>query len=141
VQQLERECRAYTRYLCGQDASPYLIEKYLDFHQKLGHELKADSFDSFLVRMSARGGLWVGLSDSYARILRKNTVLRKKLIVVLALLECTPPSFEKLDSVPTGGIVGTVLRLAGTSARFVLTSALAVIIFFPARLWMTSREH
>jgi hypothetical protein len=141
VQQLEGECKAYTRYLCRQDASPYLIEKYLDFHRKLGQELEADAFDSFLVRMSARGGLWAGLSDSYARIFRKNSVLRKKLIAVLGLLECTPPSFEELDSVPAGGTVGAVLRLAGTSARFVLTSALAVIIFSPARLWMISREH
>jgi hypothetical protein len=141
VQRLEQEARAYTRYLCRQDASPYLIEKYLDFHQKLGQGLEIDAFDSFLVRLSTRGGLWVGLSDCYARVFRKSSALRQKLILVLALLECTPPSFEKLDAVPAGGIVGAVLRLAGTSARFVLTSALAVVIFSPARLWMISRER
>ena len=133
--QLEQECRAYARYLSGQDPTPYLIEKYLEFHQKLGQSLKLDSFDAFLVKVSVRGGIWVRFADSYARIFRKDCALRKKLILVLALLECSPPGFEELDSVPKGGLAGAVLRIAGTSIGFVLTSLAALIIFVPVRVW------
>jgi hypothetical protein len=139
--QLERECRVYAQYLSGQEPTPYLTEKYLDFHQKLGPSLRSDAFDSFLVNVSARGGIWVRFADSYAQLFRKGSALRKKLILVLGLLECTPPAFEKLDSVPSGGCAGAVLRMAGTSIGFVLSSLAAMVLFTPARFWISSRER
>jgi hypothetical protein len=54
-----------------------LVEKYLDFHQKLGEKARPDAFDSFLVEVSARGAIWARLADSYARIFRPDSVLRK----------------------------------------------------------------
>jgi hypothetical protein len=137
---LERECSTYVRYLTGEAANAYVIEKYLDFHQKLGASFELDDFDGFLVRLSSRGCIWASLADSYARIFRTDSAVRKKLILVLALLECASPSFEMLDSVPSGGVPGAVLRLTGTSLRFMLTSLAAAAIFAPARLWRAGRK-
>jgi hypothetical protein len=137
--QLERECITFATYLSGQPPTPYLIEKYLDFHQKLGEKTAEDRFDAFLVRISARSAAWTRVADSYARIFRPNSVLRTKLILVLALLECAPPSFETLDRVPLGGIPGTVLRLAGASARFLFALIAGAAIFTPVRFWMARR--
>jgi hypothetical protein len=135
---LERECTTYATYLSGTAPTPYLVEKYLDFHQKLG-EARGDAFDSFLVEVAARGTLWTRLADSYARIFRPDSVLRKKLILVLALLECAPPSFEALDRVPGGGLPGTVLGLAGASARFLASLILGAALFTPVRFWIGRR--
>src|SRR5215475_703225 len=55
MQHLEQECGVYARYLSGTAPTTYLVEKYLDFHQKLGEKARADAFDSFLVEVSARG--------------------------------------------------------------------------------------
>src|SRR5215469_12600701 len=111
MQQLEQECAVYARYLSGHPPTGYLVEKYLDFYQKLGGkaepgEVESDPFDSFLVRVSAEGPTWARLADSYARVFRPGSALRKKLVLVLALLECAPPSFEALDRVPGGGLPG-----------------------------------
>ena len=97
--QLERECRTYTRYLIGQTPSEYVVEKYMDFHRKWDAlaALKSDRFDQFLVGLSARRPFWARLADSYASRFRKDSAVRKKLVLTLALLECAPPSFEKLD--------------------------------------------
>ncbi|HLH42018.1 MAG TPA: hypothetical protein VKV74_03450 [Bryobacteraceae bacterium] len=145
MDRLERECITYAAYLSGTPPTPYLVEKYLDFHQKLGEtarpreKARTDAFDSFLVEVAARGALWTRLADSYARIFRPNSLLRKKLILVLALLECSPPSFERLDRVPAGGFAGAVLRLIAASVRFLAALIVGAALFGPVRLWMARR--
>ena len=141
MQKLEHECRVFARYLIGSDPTSYLIEKYVDFHEKLGSSIVSDSFDDLLVQVASRGALWTTLADSYSRLFRKSGALRKKLILVLALLECTPPSFEMLDSVSSGGFAGAVVRLAGVSAKFIAASVAGTVLFAPARLWLSSRER
>jgi len=86
MDQSERECRAYSQYLIGQAPSGYIIGKYRDFHQQLERDLALDRFDRFLIAVSARGPFWAHLADSYASLLRKNSGLRKKLVLTLALL-------------------------------------------------------
>lgn len=134
MQQLERECQTYVRYLCGQNPSSYLTEKYLDFHQQNGAGLELDEFDRFLVRFSSRSLLCARLADSYARVFRKESAVRKKLILVLGLLECAPDTFQKLDRVPAGGFLGGVFLLAVSSAKFILSVIASTIILLPARV-------
>jgi hypothetical protein len=134
MQQLERECQTYVRYLCGRNPSSYITEKYLEFHQKHGAGLELDEFDLFLVRFSSRNSLCARLADSYARVFRKESAVRKKLILVLALLECAPDTFEALDRVPAGGFLGGVFLLAASSTKFILSLVASTIILLPARV-------
>src|ERR1700730_1678960 len=99
--QLERECLIYTQYLIGRMPSPYVVNRYLDFHHKSDAmtSLEFDAFDQFLVSVSARAPFWASMADSYASVFRKDSVIRKKLVLTLALLECVAPSFEALDDV------------------------------------------
>jgi len=137
--QIERECRTYSRCLIGQDPTGYVIQKYRNFHRQLENDLALDRFDRFLIAASARSPFWARLADSYASLLRKNSGVRKKLVLTLALLECTPPSSEALDRVPGGGPLGAALRLGLGAMQYALTLLLAAIIFTPARLWMSER--
>src|SRR5215831_2432572 len=127
MQQLERECGTYVRYLCGQNPSTYITEKYVDFHRKV-EAIELDEFDRFLGRFSTRNILCARLADSYARVFRKESSVRKKLILVLALLESSPETFEALDRVPAGGLAGAVLRIAGNSAKFIFSLAASTAI-------------
>jgi len=143
--ELERECRTYARYLIGQTPSEYVVGKYVDFHGQskaaagLAGPAGLDRFDQFLVGVSARGPLWAQLADAYASQLRKDSAVRKKLIVTLALLECTPPSSEVLDRVDAGGPLGAVVRLALGGMLYALTLVVSVAIFTPVRLAMAVR--
>jgi hypothetical protein len=139
LDQIECECRTYSRCLIGQDPSSYVIGKYRNFHQQLENELALDRFDRFLIAVSARSPFWARLADSYASLLRKNSGVRKKLVLTLALLECTPPSSAALDRVPGGGPLGAVFRLGLGAIQYAFTLLLAAIIFTPARLWMSER--
>ena len=110
--QLERECQSYTRYLIGQLPTGYVIEKYRDFHQKMG--VKADSRTGSGAssypprRVGLYGPTWWTAMPAFGG---KTHSVRKKLILTLALIECSPPGFEKLDHCPGGGLPGATLRL------------------------------
>jgi hypothetical protein len=136
----ERQCRTYARHLSGRAPSRYIIEKYQDFHQKIGLA-NGDAFDEVLVSLSARGPFWVQLADCYTTFSCRNSVLRKKLIVTLALLEAAPPTFEILDSVPSGGCLGALLRLGTGAFRYVLLSFLAAALLTPIRLFTMARNR
>ena len=137
---LERECRSYARYLAGRPPSRYIVEKYRDFNQKIGLSA-VHGYDRFLITVSARGPLWARLVDSYASFWRKDSVVRKKIVLTLALLECAPPTFEAMDRVPAGGWIGALLRLAGGAASYGVTLTAASVIFIPVSLWMAGRER
>jgi hypothetical protein len=141
VMQLERECRTYTRYLIRQDPTSYVIEKYRDFHDKSEAAKELDPFDRFLVNASVRGPVWARLADSYASRFRKDSALRKKLILTVALLECSAPSFESLDRVPTGAFLGAALALGLSAMGYAASVLVAAAVFTPVRLWMKAREH
>lgn len=139
--QLERECQSYTRYLIGQPASPYVIEKYKRFHRERDIAAGLAGFDGVLLSVSARGPLWARLADSYASRWRKNSIVRRKLVLALALLEVANPSFEKLDECPGGGPPGAMIQLGLAALGYACSVLAAVALFSPIRLWMAVRER
>jgi hypothetical protein len=137
MKQLERECRSFSQYLIGRPPSDYLLGKYIEAHQQGRIPQPDGAFDSFLVRVAARGPWLARLADSYASRLFRYGSLRKKLVLVLGLLECSPGSFELLDRVESGGFAGTIARLAWRTAAYAAMLALSLVLFVPARLWMS----
>jgi hypothetical protein len=149
--QLDRECRSYARYLIGRAPSAYVIGKYRDFHlESDAAALTLDPFDHFLLRVSARAPFWARMADTYATRFRKNSAVHRKLVLMLALLECAPASFEIVEQVQGGGFAGTVMLLGWEAARYALVLIISVVIFTPVRLAMAlssrsgpaeAREH
>ena len=129
ITQLERECRSYARYLVGQAPTSYIEEKYADFHKHTDACNRAEGFDRLLVSISARGPFWARLADSYASVWRKNSTLRKKLVLTLALLECAPPTARYLDRHPGLGWAGTIVRLAAGACMYACSLAVSSALF------------
>jgi len=147
--QLERECRSYARYLIGQAPSAYVIGKYREFHLET-NSAALDGFDRFLVRVSARGPFWARMADTYATRFRKNSTVHRKLVLMLALLECAPSSFAIVERVQGGGAAGAAVLLGWEAARYALVLVISIAIFTPVRLAMAlssrsgpaeAREH
>jgi hypothetical protein len=136
MDQLERECRAFTQYLTGEPPHGYVVEKYRDFHRQgdIPAVLPVDRFDQFLLHTSARGPYWARLADSYASRFRKSAAVRKKLVLTLAILECAPQTFEQLDAVKQGGLIGAFLRMGLGTVLYICNLALAIALFAPARI-------
>jgi hypothetical protein len=134
---MERECRAYARYLTGQNADTYLAGKYAACHAGGRIAEPTQAFDRFLVNVSVTGPLWTRLADAYASRFRKDSALRKKLVLTLALLECSPSTFEYLDGAPPAPL----FRMAFDGLRFAAALPLAILLFLPVQVWMTVTER
>lgn len=130
---LADEFGRYARYLTGQSATPYQAEKYVACHRQrqLGPQ---GAFDDFLLRISGYGRLGLTLADAYSGLFSRSSLLRKKLMAALSILECSPPSFAALDAPDRGGRIGAMLtmtlRLAFTAAALLLSA----IFLLPAQI-------
>lgn len=133
---LARECRTLFGYVFGGEPAPALVERYLAGHRALGARLRApsDGLDGLLLRAARRGRLLARLADTYARLFRPGALIRRKLSLLVAIVESTPEGASAFDSpdAPAG------LRFLGTAAvralGFALALAASVALFAPAAL-------
>lgn len=120
------------RHVAGVEASDYQISKYLDFHRLKSVEPLND-FDRLLWRVS-RSGVGLILADAYTGTLYRSSIVRVKLMITIAILECSPPSFSVLDKPePGGGWVFVRMALRVGLAAFVLMTA--ALLIGPAHFW------
>jgi len=131
AERLERECEAFARYLTGAAAGDYLVEKYLQAHAQ-GAVGSGGAFDRALVALARRGTFLARLADAHARVFAPGGLLRRKLVLVLALLECSAP--ERVDSVTSRSARGFFLRAAWLGACFACLLALSILVCVPLRI-------
>ena len=132
AQQLERECDTLTRYLVGTRPTSYVCRKYVEAHAHLSPE--ADRFDELLIRVARRAALGAKLADSYARVFAPGTLLRKKLVVLLAILETCSPSFRLIDEIDSDKRFVLLLRISMRAAGFGVALVAATAFLLPAQL-------
>lgn len=140
TQALEQECLALTQYLLGCPPNSYVVQKYVDAHhavQALGY---GSSFDRFLVRCARQHWLLTKLADSYARIFDSQGLLRKKLVLLLAILETSPPFFQAIDAVDGGSKLWLTVRLICRGSMAVISLVAGALVFFPIQLVMAKSE-
>ncbi len=133
---LDRECRVFTRYLIGQQPTAYVLAKYADYHRASAAmaDLAADRFDCFLVSMAASGPILARLVDSYTARFYKGSAVRKKLVLLLALLECSPPSFQYLDAADSAGTAAIVFRMLAQAGLSAIALLVSMLLFLPIHL-------
>lgn len=133
---LERECEVFARYLSGASPSEYVLKQYLAAHAA-GVVLPpggASRFDEFVVGLARRGAWLARALDAHARVFANGSLLRRKLVLMLALLEVRSPHAEALDT-PTGSSRALMLvAMAWLGVRFALSVVLAALLLLPARI-------
>jgi hypothetical protein len=88
--ELRSEAILFGRHLVGRDPSEALIERYARACVALGLGASEDTLDF------ARRHPWsIGPLDAAAGILGKSSLLRKKLLVMTAIVETTPELVER----------------------------------------------
>lgn len=133
-QPLVHECGVFTRYLVSSMPSPYVVEKYLHAHEKSSAYLPSDFFDRALVRFASQGPRRTRLADSYACLLARKSALRKKLVLLSAILESCAPSHEIFDFVDADPRPILLARLAGTGVLFLAHLLTGLVLFGPLQL-------
>jgi hypothetical protein len=121
--------------LLGRDASEYVCLKYAAAHAALSTLSPVSRFDSFLVRFARTGPRCTKIADAHAAIFAPDSLLRKKLVVLLAILETSSPYCELIDA-PLGSgrpiLALAALGLVGVGALVAL--AVGVPVLLPIQL-------
>ncbi len=133
---LERECEVFARYLSGSPPSDYVLAQYRAAHAAgvVDPPGGATRFDEFVVRQARRGAWLARALDAHARVFANGSLLRRKLVLLLALLEVRSPHAEALDT-PTGASRALMLlTMAWLGVRFAFSVALVAVLLIPARV-------
>ena len=143
VDLLRTECEGLCHFLAGCAPTEYVLGKYLEAHNPESGLLAGpgDRLDELLLALAREGGIALAAADAYARLVRPGGVLRRKAILLLAVLESAPPRHDHLNAAVTGRKLSLVLSLAAWGTRGAFTTALGILGIGPAHLALRVRER
>jgi len=131
---LARECRVFTRWLTGLGANDHVIGKYSVAHGSNEALTAHDRFDRLLLHLARMHRLTARLVDSYSALLRPRGVLRKKLVLLLAILETCPPYCDAIEQVRPRPLPWVLIALTLRGLLAVIVTIVAVAILLPLQL-------
>lgn len=137
---LGEECRVFTRYLTGRDPSPYILAKYVDAHRVLPGLSAPEPREAWTVRWAAGSPLRARLADAAARRRDPRGLLRRKLVLLLAILETAPETHALIDRTPASSLAGALVTLAWTGLVGVAVTVAGLIVCGLARASAGGRE-
>jgi len=128
------ECAVFARYLSGQTAAPWVRDRYQAALRRRGSELGVrNRFDALLLRLGARHPLLARLADLHARFFCADAALRRRLVMLLAIMETHAPTVALLDRAD-GGAWRFMSGLLVRSATASLLLACAILLLLPLQL-------
>ena len=134
---LVEECALFVPHLAGLPASPYVIAKYVQAHEAGQHGplRSTDDEDDVLVAFARRGPGSLKLAEAWAALFDRSGPLRRKLVLLLALLESGVES-EQIDRPDPGGYAAFTRSLLWRGATFLVTLVIALFVVGPR--WILS---
>ena len=132
---LTRECVALHRYLMGGPPSEYVVEKYEAAHRHLPALTTSSGwFDNFLLAASQRYSWLMRMVQVYARIFAPAAMVRKKAVLLLAIVECCAPALVSLQAARTRSPAVAVVMSTGTVVAFAFLLLVAALVLAPIQL-------
>ncbi len=140
MDRLEKECLIFGRYLIGAAPGPEVLAKYRHYHAALAERLteRPGRFDGFLL---AAARWWPQPADAYARFFQPRGLLRKKLVLLLAILESCHPSNRRVDAVDACGGFRLVVRAMLSVLLFGVSLFVGVVVLLPIHLFHKAVER
>lgn len=120
---LRTEARVFGRYLVGEAPSDVLVERYC----AATHAIPDVQTDDVIVAYARRHPWSVSLLDAAAGLTATSSLLRKKLLVMTAIVETTPELIAKTEPRVVGlPQLAVRLGVAGVRTAFEVTAGLAL---------------
>ena len=128
---LERECERFVLYLTGLKPDKYIKKKYIEGHIAVDFVNNRTAFNTLLVKMAMCSTLFTKIADVYTCIFFKNSVFRRKLVLLLAILESCPNSCALIDSVSEISRPSVYANLVVKTFLFFVFLLISIILFGP----------
>lgn len=132
--ELADECVLFSSYLVGKKPNQYIIEKYKKAHEGL-NLLPENRFDKVLIGLANRNSFLTRLSDTYCQIFFKKSLLRKKLTLLLGILESSASTYQNFEKANGSALPILFIRLFWILFLFILTAIVSILLLLPLQLF------
>jgi hypothetical protein len=107
-----------------------MVDKYVSGHASLpGTTDQLDALDRALMACASAAPWLTGVADTYAGFARRDALLRKKLVLLMAVLENAPETHSFFDTARTGGRASTLAGIGLLGLAWGGRLALALLLF------------
>ena len=139
---MDRESRLFSRYLLGGVADDAILDTYAAAVASgtAGPCPELRAFDRLLTRIARTHPVMTRAVDVYARHFCPAAPVRKRLILMLAILESHARPYAAMDTVDGGGRAAVYLRLGGAVISSLFLLVLATVFLSPLSLVMSGRR-
>ena len=139
---VRQECDTFVRYLTGRPPSEYVRAQYLKGVEARGlaNDQGFTEFDQASLRLARRGPVAARLADAHCAFFRRRGALRRKLILLLAVLEHVSPSNAIVDDSANRGPFMAILGLIGAGIGFGVCSIFGALALAPAYAGFGSKQ-
>jgi hypothetical protein len=130
------ECGVFARHLTDDEPTPYVIACYerLLPSAKRPPAVEGLLIERALLSMGRAGGVRLRMADGYACLFRPRGGLRRRLVLVIAILENSPSSARLFNSGEEGSFVAVSARMMASMAVSALCTLGGVLVFAPVHL-------
>jgi hypothetical protein len=128
---IEKECRLFTNYLINHEPDNYIQKKYQKGLRAIENNKGVAIFDSLLLKVALKGLFLTKLVDVYTSIFYRKALIRKKMLLLLAILECRTSTYIQIDSANESSFYLLYLKLGYKAFVFLLWLVLSIIVFGP----------
>lgn len=133
---LAAECQVFCRYLLEQNAAADVVAAYQRAHEVGSIETAPRSaLDLALLRVARIGPAFTRATDAFAAVAATSSVLRRKLILLIAILESRGPTATAIDTAVPGSRVSWMLAVAWHAGLSVLYACLAALLVAAPCAW------
>ncbi|MFX0194696.1 MAG: hypothetical protein ACFFCW_01140 [Candidatus Hodarchaeota archaeon] len=139
IDSLNDECNVFCYYLVNQKPTDYIIQKYQEGHEAsdINQNLNSNTFNELLIAIAKINPFFTKLVDTYTCMLYKRSALRKKLLLLLAILESSASTHYSLDSPDSTNKTILFTKISQKGLIFILTFFLSTIFLMPLHVLFT----
>ena len=130
-----QEARSFSQLILGAEPPERAVDAYVRAMRIRPDLAPRDDAARRLLLAASRGRFRARMADGYARLFDPHGALRRRLVLMLAILECTPPVHRELDEPVGGSTLAALPQLIGIGLRAVAATLLGTVRFGVGR-WL-----
>ncbi len=136
IDTISEECHVFVRYLIGQEPSNYILRKYIEAHtiRHISSGIDEPVFDKFLLYVARRHPCLTRMIDTYTCIFLRKSLIRKKLVLLLAILETCSQTHSYFDCPYASNKIILCLKMMQNGIFFMVRMVVSILIFSPLYL-------
>jgi hypothetical protein len=136
---VELECIIFTRHLLGVRPDRTVVETYKAALTAVPALQPSSAWDRSLLAMARRGVAGARCADAFAALFARTSVLRNRLVILLAILETRAPYSDTIDRALGGPGVLVMTRVALRGVWSLAWLVAGTVLLVPVRIALMLR--